>query len=251
MKAHTDSYSICTLAFSTYIDYTLTGRLVFPVLTFAHYNLFNPIAAFYGATDITYHLVQTIPILTFPFILPFLRGFLANMLPPQLHAWGLDKYDRPAGLRIVSRASAFAIAALSLSTHSEWRFLHPFLPIFVVLMISPLSVAYTQTIIGAYRLTDCMRQYVRMSKLHYYGALLGLLPYLYLTMHGRAQAEVVNALRRGEVGEVRGILALMPCHSTPWQSHLHMDVPGWFLTCEPPIGYVFPSVLHHIYDLIA
>lgn len=227
---------LCTLAFSTYIDYRITGRLIFPILTFTHHNLLNPIAAFYGATDVTYHLVQSIPILTFPLILPFLRGFLANLLPSRLHVWGLDKYDRPAGLRVVTRATAFAIAALSLSTHSEWRFLHPFLPVFLTLMVSPLSVAYTPTILGSYRFLYAIRQYLRISKLHLYLALLGLLPYAYLTVHGRAQVEVMNVLRRGELGEVRGLVALMPCHSTPWSSHLHRDVPGWFLTCEPPIG---------------
>jgi phosphatidylinositol glycan class B len=230
-----------TLACSTYIDYRITGRLVLPILAFTHYNLLNPIAAFYGATDVTYHLVQTIPILTFPFILPFTRGMLANLLPSRLHFLSLDKYDRPAGLRIVTRAMAFAITVLSLSTHSEWRFLHPFLPIFIALTISPLSVAYTPTILGSYRLMYAIRGYLRMSKWHFYAALLAMVPYLYLAVHGRAQVQVMDVLRRGELGEVTGLVALMPCHSTPWYSHLHRDVPGWFLTCEPPIGYVATS----------
>ena len=41
-------------------------------------------------------------------------------------------------------------------------------------------------------------------------------------------------------GEVRSIGFLMPCHSTPWQSHLHnpqLDHPGklWAIGCEPPL----------------
>jgi len=30
---------------------------------------------------------------------------------------------------------------------------------------------------------------------------------------------------------------LMPCHSTPWRSHLVWDqIDAWALTCEPPVG---------------
>ena len=63
-----------------------------------------------------------------------------------------------------------------------------------------------------------------------------ILPYLYLnTLHGRAQVAVMDVLRRGEMGEVTNLVALMPCHSTPWMSALHRDVDGWFLTCAPPL----------------
>jgi phosphatidylinositol glycan class B len=64
-----------------------------------------------------------------------------------------------------------------------------------------------------------------------------ILPYLYLNaLHGAAQVEVMDVLRRGDFGNVVGLAALMPCHSTPWYSALHRDVPAWFLTCEPPLG---------------
>ncbi|CAO3613618.1 unnamed protein product, partial [Mucor fragilis] len=29
---------------------------------------------------------------------------------------------------------------------------------------------------------------------------------------------------------------LMPCHSTPWYSVVHHNIPMWFLTCEPPLS---------------
>ena len=46
-------------------------------------------------------------------------------------------------------------------------------------------------------------------------------------------------------GELKSVAFLMPCHSTPWQSHLHrqaLETPqgsgeggtAWFITCEPP-----------------
>jgi GPI mannosyltransferase 3 len=39
--------------------------------------------------------------------------------------------------------------------------------------------------------------------------------------------------------EIDSLGILMPCHSTPWMSHIHDDRLGnferaWFLTCEPP-----------------
>lgn len=205
-----------------------------PILTFAHYNLFNPIAAFYGETKWWYHITQTIPILAFP--LTILDVFIPYLLPSRL-APKWERVDSPEGLLIISRAMFFAIATLSLSTHSEWRFLHPFLPTIIVMLIPVIFKAYTPTILGAYKLVTSVRQYFRMKKSHFYLVVSApIIPLLYLnTVHGRAQVEVMNVLRRGELGEVTGLVVLMPCHAVPWMSHLHKDVPGWFLTCEPPV----------------
>jgi phosphatidylinositol glycan class B len=104
--------------------------------------------------------------------------------------------------------------------------------------LPPLFRSFVPTILGAYRLARSIRQYTRIPAFPFYLALLApLLPYLYLnTLHGRAQVQVMDVLRRGDVGNVTGLVALMPCHSTPWTSALHRDVPAWFLTCEPPLG---------------
>jgi phosphatidylinositol glycan class B len=222
---------------STGLDYAITGRLYFPILTFAHQNLFSGLSAHYGATTPLYHLTQSLPIMLFPSWYWFSQGFVASLLPPRLVTQSLATLDRPACLRTLSRAVTFAIAVLSLSPHSEWRFLHPFLPALLIFALPPLFRSYT-VIQGVGGLSTVFRQYIRISRRPFYLLLLApFVPYLYLNIcHGRAQVEVINALRRGDIGEVDSLVALMPCHSTPWMSHLHRDIPAWFLTCEPPIG---------------
>lgn len=228
--------SIPVLAASTTLDYLITGRLYFPILTFISQNVFLDLSSFYGSTNPLYHLTQSLPIMLFPLWYWWAKGYVACLLPTSMLPTSLAALDRPEGLRALSRALTFAIGVLSLSPHSEWRFLHPFLPPLLLFALPPLFRAYTiRPVLG---FTQALRQYTRLPRRPYYLILFApMIPYLYLNVfHGRAQVEVMNVLRRGQLGEVEGLVALMPCHSTPWASHLHMDVPGWFLTCEPPVG---------------
>jgi phosphatidylinositol glycan class B len=64
---------------------------------------------------------------------------------------------------------------------------------------------------------------------------------VYLSVfHGAAQHSSIAYLRSAipSAAEGGGLGVLMPCHSTPWQSHLHRQDLGpnhaWFLTCPPP-----------------
>jgi len=141
-------------------------------------------------------------------------------------------------LRCLARGLTFGVATLSLSPHSEWRFVHPFLPSLLLFALPPLFQAYVPTPLGVGQPSTALRQYCRIPKVPFYWCFLfPILPFIYLEgFHGRAQVGVLEALRRGEMGTVAGLVALMPCHSTPWMSHLHEDVNAWFLTCEPPIG---------------
>lgn len=234
-RAHDSSGAV--FAASTGIDFAVAGRLYFPILTFVHYNLFSGLSATYGSTSPLYHLTQSLPIMLFPIWYWFAQGFSSCLLPSRLLPTSLSNLDRPSCLRTLARALTFAIATLSLSPHSEWRFLHPFLPSLLLFALPPLFKAYAP-VQGVANVRSIFRQYLRITKRPFYLILLApVVLYLYLNIfHGRAQVEVMNALRRGEVGEVKGLVVLMPCHSTPWMSHLHRDVPAWFLTCEPPIG---------------
>lgn len=225
------------IAASTALDYAIVGRLTLPILTFIHRNLYMDISSFYGKTSHLYHLTQTLPILLFPIWWWWAKGFLPALLPQAvLPAW-LSGLDRPAPLRVLARAVAFSIFVLSLSPHSEWRFLHPFLPTLLIFAIPPLFKSYIPVVPFGTSIKRTFRQYLRINTVPFYLILLScVIPMAYLgTVHGRAPVLVMNVLRSGKVGEVTGLAALMPCHSTPWMSHLHKDVPAWFLTCEPPL----------------
>ncbi|WWC85658.1 uncharacterized protein L201_000524 [Kwoniella dendrophila CBS 6074] len=228
-----------TFVASTALDYCLTGRLYFPSLTFIHHNLIQNISAFYGSTNYLYHITQSIPILLFPIWYWWIQGFISALLPLSILPKSLQHLDRPGSSRLLGRAITFSIGILSLSPHSEWRFLHPFLPSLLLFAIPAITYPYQPTIFGAYRMKHAFRQYLRIPNFPFYFILVApVIPFLYLNIfHGRAQVEVMNVLRRGELSHIQSLVALTPCHSVPWQSHLHnKDIDGWFLTCEPPIG---------------
>ncbi|PVV03512.1 hypothetical protein BB560_002000, partial [Smittium megazygosporum] len=63
------------------------------------------------------------------------------------------------------------------------------------------------------------------------------LPALFVNLfHNVGVVSVMKYLRsETKKGNVEDILFLMPCHSTPYYSHLHSKIPMYFLTCDPPL----------------
>lgn len=228
--------SVTVLLVATAIDWVMVGRLTLPLVTFFYQNVVLNIASFYGGTGILYHVVQSLPILMFPVWYWWGHGFAAALCP------SLSSVETTAPLRTLARAITFSIALLSLSPHSEWRFLHPLLPQLLLFVIPPLIRQYTPDMAAGRRFTQAARQYCRLPRRPFYLILLSpIIPYLYLNIfHGAGQVSAINALRRGEFGTTEKVVALMPCHSTPWASHLG-QVDGWFLSCEPPLAGIDPS----------
>lgn len=225
------------LALSTLVDWLFVGRLVFPVATFFHQNILLNIAASYGATGLAYHITQSLPILLFPIWYWWGQGFAAALLPRSILPSALADLDAPRPLATLARSITFALGVLSLSPHSEWRFIHPLLPQLLLFALPALHKTYQPTGMSASSFTQCLRQYCRIPRKAFYLITLApIAPYLYLNVfHGAAQVGAISSLRRGEFGPVTGMVVLMPCHSTPWASHAGA-IPGWFLTCEPPLA---------------
>ncbi|GMK58197.1 hypothetical protein CspeluHIS016_0502290 [Cutaneotrichosporon spelunceum] len=146
------------------------------------------------------------------------------------------------------------LAILGLSTALDWavvgRLTVPALTFFyqnIVLNIASfyaLQAHYAPAQLGLSSIPTSIRQYCRIPTRPFYFVLLSpIIPYLYLNgLHGAAQVSVMNGLRHGDFGPVTSVVALMPCHSTPWSSHLG-NIPGWFLTCAPPLGQ--PNTAEH------
>lgn len=185
-------------------------------------------SGFYGTSAWHYHLTQSLPILLttqLPFAIP---GFLQEIRGRQTSA-----------AQLLSIGSAVTIFTWSCLPHKEWRFLHPLLPIFIVFAASNLNERY-DTVKGGVlaELLTCIPAYLRINQRSFlWLTLTPILPWVYLTdYHGAAQVGVTNWLRtQGQM--TRSIAFYMPCHSTPWQSHLHGPpnaATPRFLTCEPP-----------------
>ncbi|PIA16224.1 hypothetical protein COEREDRAFT_43163 [Coemansia reversa NRRL 1564] len=197
------------IAIMLVIDYIGYERWVFPPYQFYLFNVSEDLATWFGETPALYHLYTSMPIL------------FTSMLPFVLH--GVYLSYRDGVISCEPAVVAFSASVLfSLVGHMEYRFLYPLLPIgFVYAAVN---------IFKKNRLWTAANMVI-------YLLLTNVIPALYLDLvHQRGVVDVMDYLRRGvKSGNVTDIGFLMPCHSTPYYSHLHANVPMWFLGCEPPL----------------
>ena len=200
-----------------------------PTLTLLGFLRVNTssVSLFYGSAPWHYYLVQALPILAGP-TLPFL-----------LHGAYLAFTQGTPPLKLLLYTVIWTGAMFSLVGHKEWRFLHPLVPTMHILAARSLVSLYDRTTPRSSTFTSSLRvKRTHASVL----AGLSLLPALYVTLwHSSAQISVLSHLRGLPDTDLRSIGFLMPCHSTPGQSHLHRRIPVWRLSCEPPLQCVpFP-----------
>lgn len=134
---------------------------------------------------------------------------------------------------------------LSLISHKEVRFLYPILPFLHIISARPLSrfllphaPLSRRAVTGLLLLLNiALAAYV--SQVHQRGV-IDVLHYL------RHKHESRNALSSHPSSSPAAplnttVAFLMPCHSTPWRSHLvYPEINAWALTCEPPL-HMAPS----------
>ncbi|KAI5454608.1 glycosylphosphatidylinositol anchor biosynthesis [Naganishia albida] len=233
------------IAVSVAIDFCVTGRWYFPFLTFLAYNIVFGVSDFYGSSAWHYHLTQSIPILlttALPFFVPSFLSTVRCSYPQWLAQKGNAGNPRKKRVALLTKAVIFTLAIWSCIGHKEWRFLHPILPILLLYPTQYLVDHYHPPEGGLWTSrTACAHTFLRMNRRPFLYLLLSpILPYLYLsTFHGRGQVDVTGWLREQVAKQPdMSVLFTMPCHSTPWMSHIHLDTSKkedhWhFLTCEP------------------
>ncbi|GAA5988809.1 hypothetical protein JCM10908_006180 [Rhodotorula pacifica] len=248
--------------FSLALDTSFYGTPTFTPLRFLHTNVFQSISLFYGANAWHFYLSQGLPILLFTQVPFFLDGWYSLAM----------RRERCAAVQDSKAVSALGwtlgltLAAYSLLSHKEWRFIHPILPIMHLFVACSLVNRWRPTK-ASIRISDepcppssalasslarLIPHTLRIRPSHALFLAFSLLPAVYLAaFHGLAQNTVMAHLRsavRSDAGEGRTseIGLLMPCHSTGWQAFLHrpeMEAPlspqdrerMWMVTCEPPI----------------
>lgn len=201
--------------------------MTFTPLNFLRTNA-SSVSLFYGRCPWHYYISQGLPILlstNLPFFVIGTRKIMAS---------GLH------GTRELLYSIIWTTAVFSLAGHKEWRFLHPLLPLMLVLASSALVDATAKSKDDGESPSWTMVGSIPRHKLFLIA--IGLLPGIYTTFyHSRAQLSVIEYLRSLEPTKIKSAGFLMPCHSTPWQSHLHrpdLASPGqiWSIGCEPPLG---------------
>jgi phosphatidylinositol glycan class B len=129
--------------------------------------------------------------------------------------------------------TVFVLSSLSLISHKEVRFVYPLLSPLLVLAGLPLArflqnlSAWKYVVLWTI-LTFNIAASIYTTQAHQRGV-IDVLDYLRLQ---HEQALQTNG------SDIRTTVAfLMPCHSTPWRSHLIFPgIDAWALTCEPPLN---------------
>ncbi|KAM0786678.1 hypothetical protein ACM66B_002125 [Microbotryomycetes sp. NB124-2] len=224
---------LLAITLSFIIDSLFYGTPTLTPLRFLHENVLNSISLFYGANPAHFYLSQGLVVT------------LLTQLPFTIHGLYLAMTQDGNPTRHIAGAATFTLVAYSLLSHKEWRFIHPLVPMLNVL--ASMSLVRLANTDKAATVRFQQRLPVRLS--HALALVVALVPAVYLTsFHGLAQISVMNYLRSLPPSELRSAAFLMPCHSTPWQSHLHrpdleqhrLGGSGeggrlWFVTCEPPV----------------
>jgi phosphatidylinositol glycan class B len=202
------------------LDSVYNGAPTLTPLTFLRVNA-SSVSLFYGSAPWHYYLTQAFPLLAGP-TLPFV-----------LHGAYLAFTEGPRHHRLLLYTVVWTSAVFSCAGHKEWRFLHPLVPIMHLLAARSLISLHDRSS-PRYSIRNTGLNIKRTHVVVL--ALLSLAPSLYvMRWHSSAQIGVVSYLRGLPDTELRSIGFLMPCHSTPAQSHLHRRIPVWHLSCEPPL----------------
>lgn len=223
------------LAVSVAVDRMFYGEWVFPPLRFVYFNVVHSLAVFYGRNRHDYYFSEGLYLLlttATPFAAVGMWQALSLRSDRQHASLTETQIRRMLGLSVVT-----SLIALSLIAHKEVRFIYPLLPMLHVLAAKPFATFFDPFPIPRkkYRLVILVLGIAVNSFIAYYTGYT----------HQRGVIDVMQYIRHEQ--EARFQLAsfternltvgfLMPCHSTPWRSHLiYPDIHAWALTCEPPL----------------
>ncbi|ALC43901.1 CG12006 [Drosophila busckii] len=200
------------------IDSYSHGQLIITPWQFLKHNIINNIGSFYGSHAWYWYFTTGLPVVLGINIVPFIYGAVQTLRQSHKH--------------IVSKQLLITILlsliVLSTVEHKEFRFVSSLLPLCLYIAAEALSRwSYSASSVKLW-LTALL-------------ILLGnALPAWYAsTVHQKAPIDLMLKLRdiahnyRDEREHRASILFLMPCHSTPYYSHIHENVTMRFLTCEP------------------
>ncbi|XP_060657929.1 GPI mannosyltransferase 3 isoform X1 [Drosophila nasuta] len=217
------------------IDTYWHGQLIVTPWEFLKYNIFNNIGSFYGSHPWYWYFTAGLPTVLGINTLPFVFGLVQTVRKS-------EKFPISKQLLITILVT---LVVLSTVEHKELRF---------VSSLQPLCLYVASDVLSrwSYRATRTKLWLAALGIL-----LLNALPAWYFsTIHQKGPIELMPKLRniaqeyRDERDQRANILFLMPCHSTPYYSHIHENVTMRFLTCEPNLKQLanFKDEADRFYD---
>jgi phosphatidylinositol glycan class B len=236
------------LVLSAFVDRLFYQEWVFPPFNFLYINVVQSLAVFYGNNNWHYYLSEGYPLLlttALPFtLLGIFKAFTFTVSDPIS--------------RHLATICIAVPAALSLISHKEVRFIYPLLPAMHILA-APQLASYFGPALSQSTIHPKFAPPYRLTKRILLGFLLilNIIIAMYTaTVHNSGLISVTHYLRheleihylpdKSWVYAPHNLTAafFMPCHSTPWRSHLQYlptpptqsSITAWALTCEPPLN---------------
>ncbi|XP_019546352.3 GPI mannosyltransferase 3 [Aedes albopictus] len=204
--------------FAVAVDTFVHGSLLLSPYEFLRFNVLKGIGSFYGEHPWYWYGNVGLPTVLGIGTLPFLFAAVETIRHRQV-------FKERA---ILLLSVLFTVVVYSFLPHKEFRFLLQVLP--VCLYVS----------------ADFLSRWSRKAsgKLVWLAAVVLLvgnaIPAYYLSfVHQRGTLDVMSSLQnvaknyRDDNGQGAKFLFLMPCHSTPFHSHIHQNTTMRFLRCEP------------------
>ncbi|KAK7732755.1 glycosylphosphatidylinositol anchor biosynthesis [Botryosphaeria dothidea] len=222
--------SVCcgVLTLSVLADRLYYGLWTFPPLRFIHFNIAKSLAVFYGTNRADYYLTEGLPLLLTT-ALPFAAHSIWKVLWKDARSGPVPSY--------LALTCVTMTGALSLISHKEVRFIYPLLPMLHVLaaqpvasFLRPLTSRKKVAVAGFIATNLFIAGYA--SQVHQ----RGVIDVIHMLRHQHESQALQNSVAQSQESRKTTVGFLMPCHSTPWRSHLvYPEIKAWALTCEPPI----------------
>lgn len=200
------------------LDSYAHGDLLLTPLEFFKANVYENIGNFYGAHPWYWYFTIGLPTILGPFTFPYVFAVVQTVQHKDIYP---DRF-------ILVITTLFTLIVYSLLPHKEFRFILPLLPICLHITADSLSNWSRKA----------SRLFIWIVAL--FLVIGNALPAWYLSVqHQRGTIDVMYTIERlareykDPDGHSAKFLFLLPCHSTPFYSHVHQNVTMRFLTCQP------------------
>ncbi|XP_012971538.1 GPI mannosyltransferase 3 [Mesocricetus auratus] len=196
-----------TFSLSLIIDRIFFGQWTLVQFNFLKFNVLQNLGTFYGSHPWHWYFSQGFPVV------------LGTHLPFFIHGCFLA----PRRLHILLLTVLWTLLVYSMLGHKEFRFIYPVLPFCMVFC------GYSLAHLKAWRKAA-------LSFLLLSNTLLALYTGL---VHQRGTLDVMHHIQhvcpRGPDPASASVFIMMPCHSTPYYSHVHCPLSMRFLQCPPDL----------------
>ncbi|CAO1395837.1 unnamed protein product [Diamesa hyperborea] len=200
------------------LDSYFHGSLIITPWEFLKVNVFDEIGSFYGTHPWYWYFSSGLPAILGIGIIPFCLSVFA----------AIKSWDELKNRQILLISIIITIFTYSLLPHKEFRFLLQILPLCLYCIAQFLSEWSRQKSAPVIWLVAIVIFFANAVPAGYMGVV-----HQQGTMSVMPKLAQIASEYRSDNGQQAKIFFMMPCHSTPYYSHIHTNISMRFLTCEP------------------